>query len=508
MSYSLSSVFIFLASLAIVLIRKRNVNSKGHPLPPGPPPLPVVGNLFDLPRTSPWLTFAALSRKYGDVIHLKALNQSIIVVSSLEAATDLFEKRATIYSDRYQSVMLTDLIQVGWSFPFLNYGEKWRKNRKVFHQYLGSHAVRKYDHKQSNQVREFLRRLRLEPDQFFEHAHLLLAAIMMDIIYGIQITDVTNKHVQEAEAWGQSINQALEPGRFWVDFMPFLKYVPQWFPGAHFKRLVADWRQSMHNSRDGPFSEAKSAHYNNGSTSSSVVTTALDDILEDPQRLEKELTIRDSVGTAFVAGVDTSAPTLQLFFFAMMSHPDVQKKAQAELDIVVGAERLPTLNDRDNLPFVQAILKETLRWIPVAPLGVPHYTSTDDIYRGYHIPKGSVVIGSVWQILHDPDQYPEPERFKPERYLSSDGSLNLDIQDPGVACFGFGRRICPGKYLAENTLFLAIACTLHLFDIKPAKGPNGESLTTELRMHDNFVPQPKAFPCSIVLRPGAEELIT
>ena len=126
----------------------------------------------------------------------------------------------------------------------------------------------------------------------------------------------------------------------------------------------------------------------------------------------------------------------------MVLHPTEQKKAQAELDAVVGTDRLPEFSDEDSLPYVTAVLKETLRWLPVAPQAIAHCTNADDEYNGYFIPKGTTVIGNSWAILHDEERYPEPFKYVPERFLK-DGKINPQVLDPEVAAFGFGRRFVP-----------------------------------------------------------------
>ncbi|CAL1703245.1 unnamed protein product [Somion occarium] len=506
MSTLLNLVFLFLgASFTLYYLRKRNDDQKSLPYPPGPSPLPVLGNLFDMPQEMPWLSFSSMAEKF---VHLRALNQHIIIVSSLEAASELFDKRGATYSDRYQSVMVIDLMGMYWSFGNLNYGDLWRRTRKVFHQYLGANAVHEFEETQFEHIREFLVRLRDTPDKCFDHMRFVFAAILMDVTHGIHIKDVTNKHVVEAEEWLAGYNEAVIPGRFWVDFLPFLKYVPDWFPGANFKKLAARWGQNSRNARDGPFYETKAA-YIAGTAKPCVVTHVLEDIADLPEGNEEEQTARWSLGTAFGAGVDTSAPTLQIFCFLMINHPEAQRRAQAELDAVVGPDRLPTLADRKRLPYVEALLKELLRWYPVTPLGLPHYTAASDEYRGYHIPKDSIVIGNTWHILHDPAQYPHPYMFKPERYLNPDGTLNADMPDPSVACFGFGRRLCPGRFLSLNALFGTISCLLHTFNITPALDENNKPIEVELRMQPGLICHPEHFPCSIRVRsPSAEALLT
>jgi len=191
------------------------------------------------------------------------------------------------------------------------------------------------------------------------------------------------------------------------------------------------------------------------------------------------------------------------FFVAVLLRPDIQAKAQEELDAVTGRERLPTFQDRPMLPLVNAICKEVLRWRPVVPLAVPHATTEDDVYKGLFIPKGALVMGNVWAILHDPEMYPDPDAFKPERFLNQDGSAR---EDPVLAStFGFGKRICPGRHFVEATLFILVASLLSVFNIEKSSangGPDVYSFTGTL------ISRPNPFPCSITPRDKkAEDLI-
>ncbi|PSR93709.1 hypothetical protein PHLCEN_2v4604 [Hermanssonia centrifuga] len=123
----------------------------------------------------------------------------------------------------------------------------------------------------------------------------------------------------------------------------------------------------------------------------------------------------------------------------MAMYPDAQKKAQAELDRVLGSGRLPTFEDRDSLPYVEAIILESIRWMPAVPLGVSHRIFVEDEYKGYRIPKGTTIIPNAWAMLHNPDDFPSPEEFNPDRFIKN-GSLDVKVQDPSTIAFGFGRR--------------------------------------------------------------------
>ena len=127
----------------------------------------------------------------------------------------------------------------------------------------------------------------------------------------------------------------------------------------------------------------------------------------------------------------------------MTLHPEAQAKAQAEIDSVIGTDRLPTLADRDQLPYVEALVKEVFRWNPVAPQGAPHVSKEDDVHMGYFIPAGTMCIANIWRFLHDSATYKDPMAFRPERFMGPGPE-----QDPRAYAFGFGRMICPGRVYA------------------------------------------------------------
>ncbi|KAF8634127.1 hypothetical protein AX15_001059 [Amanita polypyramis BW_CC] len=172
---------------------------------------------------------------------------------------------------------------------------------------------------------------------------------------------------------------------------------------------------------------------------------------------------------------------------AMALHPNEQKKAQEEIDRVVGTERLPTFSDRASLPYVEALFRETLRWRQALPLGIPRSTVDDDVYNGFYIPKGSIVIGSTWAFSRDESRYPDPEPFRPERFFNPDGTLNDDTVE---YVFGFGRRICPGRFVANAVIWLIVATVLSSFNISKAKDENGVEIEIDPNaLSDSFTRQ-------------------
>ena len=169
----------------------------------------------------------------------------------------------------------------------------------------------------------------------------------------------------------------------------------------------------------------------------------------------------------------------------MAVHPGIQKKAQQEIDRLLGGERLPIFSDQDDLPYISALIKETYRWHTPSPMGAPKSLKVDDVYKGYHLPKGATVIENFWAIFHDPVAYPEPHRFNPERFLK-DGKLDPSVKDPEDRIFGSGRRVCPGRYIASRTIFLRFVSILATFDIEPGMNDKGEA-ESEVKFHEGIL---------------------
>ncbi|THH20767.1 hypothetical protein EUX98_g8515 [Antrodiella citrinella] len=190
----------------------------------------------------------------------------------------------------------------------------------------------------------------------------------------------------------------------------------------------------------------------------------------------------------------------------MLHFPEVQVKAQKELDAVLGPSRMPEYEDKENLPYIAAIVDETLRWRPVAVLGgTPHAVTADDEYKGMFIPKGSTVYANLAGIMHDPEMFPSPDTFIPERFLPSSPLFSPRLATFDLP-FGFGRRVCPGAHLARNSLFISIARLLWAFHIQPAVNKEGKEILPDPWNYTNgFNSFPVSFDCKF--EPRNEEVV-
>ncbi|KAF8139506.1 cytochrome P450, partial [Mycena galopus ATCC 62051] len=460
------------------------------PLPPGPSPQPLVGNFRDLPTKLPWLTYSKWGLQYdSDLVHASALGQHVVVVNSVKTAVELFDKRSHIYSDRPVMAMVK---LMGWDFNLglLPLGDRWRVQRRMFQQHFRRDVSRNYRPVQIKKVHQLLRGLLSSPDEFRELIKTLAAATIMSTIYGYEVKPSNDQFVALSENAVKKLSESFFPGAVAVNTFPILQYLPSWMPGTGFKRFAAECRQLTEQMRRVQFEFVKQ-NMHDGVETNAVVARLLEVDRYD------DVAIQEMAATAYAAGADTTVSALASFFLAMAVHPDIQKRAQTEIDTIIGAHRLPEFEDRPSLPFVEALFREVMRWKPVLPLGVPHASTADDIYNGYFIPKGATVISNIWAMTRDESIYPDPERFNPDRFLTPDGKLN---DDDTVLAFGFGRRICVGRHNADATVWATFVSVLSTFNIAKAKDAAGNEIDIDPTYSDGLVSHPQPFACSITPR--------
>ncbi|TEB34027.1 cytochrome P450 [Coprinellus micaceus] len=397
------SVGVALASIVVfaLLVRwKRSSKSalKSLPLPPGPKRLPILGNLLQLPQVRPWEEYQKMSQVYGDIMYLEALGQPIILLNSLSRATEIYDKRAVTFSDRPYLPVL-DIMEMNWSFGLMQYGPEWRKHRRPFHQLVSGSVLPKSYPIFNEEILVLLRKLRDAPCGFKGHIQHFFGAIIMRMSYGFDDTEKNKELIHDAEILMSAFADAALPGRYIVNNLPFLRYIPSWFPGAGWKRFcryVATVNQKvLYDS----FEDVKK-DLRNGVRSAypSMATTLLDEMPEEdaPERRELESIARISCASGYAAGADTTVSSATGLLLVLAMHPEVQKRAQIEVDSATGGKRLPLMGDREKLPYVNALVKELGRWYTVVPLGLAHVAAEDAEYDGYLIPKGTFVMTNSW----------------------------------------------------------------------------------------------------------------
>ncbi|KAJ3545421.1 hypothetical protein NMY22_g2456 [Coprinellus aureogranulatus] len=495
-----------------------------HPLPPSPKGwLPILGHALQIPTSNCWTTFERWGKELNsDIIYLEALGKRIVVVNLFETTKELLESpgRSLIYSDRPASTMVNDLMGYDCTMATLPYNAKWKGQRRLFSKYFSSGSPSAYQPQIKENVHHLLLKLLNNPEDFVAHIQYMVGSTVITLAYSIKTEPVNDPNLKLGLDSVNMILEALAPGRYLVDTISALKYLPEWLPGTGFLQDGKRGRRTMMRILEEPFAAAERL-IAEGNARPSLVSMVLDDVRAMKDREEAESTI--------YAGYDTTQATLVNFILAMVCNPEVQAKARAEVDRVVGRDRLPEFSDQENMPYLRAVMKELLRQVPcprsssgahdvnsrwrqVNTIGVPHLSAQDDIYNGYFIPKNTTIIVNQRALLYDPEVYPQPDRFMPERFLSQDGKTHdPSVRDPQTIVFGFGRRACPGSHIAMADLFMVAASILAIFELSKAKDEHGNVIEPSVDLEANSLIcgiNPLPFKCCIRPRSKrAEQLV-
>ncbi|KAJ7071651.1 cytochrome P450 [Mycena amicta] len=492
---------LFAVAIWLVLRRQR---TQSRALPPGPPREPLIGNLRQMPAHHAAEVFHDWAKTYGDVMYLSVLNRpAMIILDSLEAAEDLLDKRSLIYSDRPRFPLYK---LFGWDrvTSLLPYGKRLTKHRQMHNVYLSQRKCESAEYKelQLDEARDLARNLLDSPPEGYESCLGRFATgIITQIVAGHKIVSDEDEFLHMSRMGQEAVFRSGPPGGTIIDFLPFLQYFPRWLPGMQPARMADQWRPVLVELHDLLLQTVREKRAS-GEASPSYILTFLEQMESESQSglpPEDEEDLKMSAVTMFGAGESTTWGTLSTFVLTMLLHPECQQRAHEELDRVVGKGVLPTFHDRETLPYLQCIYQEVFRWSPSTPLGVPHRLSEEDVYRGMRIPAGSMVIANIKGMTLDENIYTEPQKFLPERYLP----IPHGHGEPHFpAKFGFGRRICTGQHLAENSVWIAMATILASCEIDYAVDANGQRIVPLGGMSDGVASHPNPYQC--VIRPRME----
>ncbi|KAG9093518.1 hypothetical protein FRC06_011493 [Ceratobasidium sp. 370] len=459
------------------------------PLPPGPKGNFLLGNILEIRDSGKfWIKFAEYADQFGPIITVRMLRNSFFVISDPDLARELYEKRAANYSDKDVNEMIK---LIGWDQDvfFLPYGPKFKRFRTMLQRALNNRVALDYIPLQQYEVQRFMQRLVENPAGFMEHVHLMAGSIVVRIAYGYKVNSADDRFVQVAEEVMAGFADAMIPAKWAVEFFPFLRYLPTWFPLAAFQRRAQYLKRLDHIHQTEPF-EYTLKQMAEGTAEDSFVSKLLwtEDGRPGDQQTKEDVKACFGPSSFYGAGSDTTVSGVQSFFLAMTLYPEIQAKAQAEIaDYLHGQRRMILPADRPNLPYTSALVRELLRWHPIASVIAHQSSDLDDCNvvsggKTYRIPARSLVVGNVWKMMHDPDVYPEPHQFKPERYL-----VENPPPEPENYAFGFGRRSCPGIHIAQQSMWISVCNTLANFAITKAMDERGVEITPEERYTNSVI---------------------
>ncbi|KAK1722091.1 cytochrome P450 [Colletotrichum lupini] len=437
----------------VLLHKTLQIGKRDPRMPPGPPTLPVLGNSHQIPRTGLYKQLREWALQYGSISSLKVGPSSIIVLCDREAVHKLLrlDEQHFRVQEAEATVLMTRLLD--------------------------------------------------KPEGFFNEIRRYTASVVTSITYGFRAPDMNS-------FWGHW-TASMEPGAAPpVDVFTFLRYIPSSM--AFWKRRALDAGKTM----DATWSKARrlvEERRTRGERRNCIIDGLLDEYEERgwPEQISQHA-FTNLMGEIIEGGADTTAAQLLTLVLAFALHPDAQRKAQVEIDEACGSGRSPRWDDFSELPYVNCIVKEGMRWRPVAVTALPHKVRQDDEYNGMLIPKDSTIFIPTWALHHTEENYPDAERFDPDRYLkhpklANDYAGSPEWENRDHYNYGAGRRICPGIHLAERNMWRIASKLLWAFEFaEPVEPVTGKVVLLDPHAYNPGILQaPLEFPVRITPRSQA-----
>ncbi|CAM8922589.1 unnamed protein product [Rhodiola kirilowii] len=462
--------------ISSILLGKLTTTTTPNNLPPGPPRLPIIGNLHQLGQT-PHRSLHRLAAKYGPIMHLKLGTIPTIVISSPHYAKQILQTHDHVFSSRYLSDTICILNHENMSVGFLPVCPKWRNLRKAI--YTEFFSQTRLDNSQGIRFKKIQQLVEYVGDNTGKVldvgflAFITMINFMSSSLMSVDLADYNSQSSAEfRELVTKSVKLVGKPNL--SDFFPVLRFLD-----LQRLRKENEYNLTRLFSILASFVDQRER---SGIGSEDGSRDVLDALLR--KKSEYELCsedIKHLFGDLFVAGSDTSSTTVEWAMTELLRNPDKMKKAQSEIRSQIGNERLVQESDITTLKYVQAVVKETLRLHPPAPFLVPHKSITDVNIDGFTVPVASQILINVWSMGHDSKIWTNPESFEPERFLNSE-MMEYKGRNFELIPFGAGRRICPGLSLAHRIVNVLLASLIHSFDWKLENGMKPE----DIDMNDKF----------------------
>ncbi|KAA0194234.1 Cytochrome P450 CYP3216A1 [Hyalella azteca] len=468
---------VIVASLLVLLFLQPR--KKG--LPPGPTGLPLIGNLLNLISENSTEYFSRMSQKHGPLMSIQLGTQRIVVINSQEWLYQAFVKQGDHFNHRHHSTVIY-FITNGRGIAMAE-GQKWKDSRRITVQLLrdfglGKTSIENYVNLELQTLLDTLHEKVNKPVDLHHDLSTAVLNIVWHMLVGEQFKmgDPTLHWI--IDSLEQTLN-LVEQGGF-LNFTPVLQFIGTFFQPKAFRVLFSMIHRIRYFYR---LIKTHNEKMDDPARSHDLIYV----FLEEQKRLKKLGqplgTFTDSqlvwlLSDLFIVGLDTTVTTLRWSVLFFITRPKVTQKLIEEIDSVIGSERKPCLNDRDNMPYMEAFINEVMRFSTITPLAA-HATPEDTTLGEYHIPKQTLVIANLWGIHHDPKVWGDPHEFRPERFLGPEGKAMLKHLVP----FSLGRRNCLGESLARTEIFLFLTSLLQQFTFVQHGDKPSEKFNHGILMH-------------------------
>nr|WJZ49104.1 cytochrome P450 [Isodon lophanthoides var. gerardianus] len=483
-SFPLSISLFLIISTAFLFLRSTFRHGRAKPLPPGPKPLPIVGNFLQLGIKKPYESLAKLAKTHGPLMSLHLGSLCTIIVSSPEMARELLQHHGQVFSGRTVSQAMHTRGLNKQSMAFAPTGKEWRDKRKICkEQVFSEHSLEASEGLRREKLQQLLHYVEQHCGEVVDVHEAVLVTnlnLMLTTLFSTRSREFKSQVTREFKEIVEVIASEVAVANV-ADYFPILRSIdPQGIKrkaelyfGKLFGKFEFFLNERLETRRANPSAPREK--------------DLLETLVDITQGNDYSLTndqIPYLLFDLFVGGSETNTTSIEWIMTELLFHPDKLHKLKQELKSVVGEKEQVRESDIPRLPYLQAVVKEALRYHPPGPLLLPRRSEADQEVNGYMIPEGAQILFNVWAMGRDPALWPNPDSFEPERFLER--KIDLKGQHFELIPFGAGRRICPGMPLAARILQMTTAVLVHNFEWKLEKEKDhpdhkGEVLGVALR---------------------------
>ncbi|XP_036590331.1 cytochrome P450 2C23-like [Trichosurus vulpecula] len=483
--WGLTSTALLACVLFLIFISLWNQGFKKGKLPPGPTPLPFIGNILQLDFKNMTKTFSQLAETYGPIYTLYFGTQRIVVLHGYNIVKEALIDQGDIFMARGDVPIFEDFAK-GKGVIF-SHGERWKQIRRFSLMTLrnfgmGKRSIEERVQEEAQSLVEELRKTNGHPtDPTF-----ILGCAPCNVICSILFRDRfkynDKKFLYLMKLLNENFHLLNTP---WTQLYNFLPAFREYLPGTH-KTISKNIEEIKHFISERVKEHQKILDPHNPQDYLDCFLSKMQQEKDNPQS-EFDLENLKMTGVdLFSAGTETTSSTLRYGLLLILKHPEVQAKIHEEIDRVIGHNRVASIKDRQDMPYMDAVVHEVQRFVDLVPLNLPHAVTKDIQFQQYVLPKGTTIFPLLSPVLYDSKEFPNPDQFDPQHFLDKNGKFKKsDYFMP----FSIGKRSCLGEGLARMELFLFFTSILQNFTLKPAGDPNEISMKTTKIGFTNFPPR-------------------